>query len=509
MLPGFFFLLVPLAFLAVSLAWSRDWLLDLPGARRWVKLAVLLAGCFGALFTVYVAVRVLGVPTLDPAREAQIFQFSTPDTVSAPDNAADLYRQAARSTQPMPFAAPQVGKANSLELVRKASSMPFCEFSPLDKLTVFSSSYQTNSNRMALDSIETLLRTSILDHQNSGELEGAWDDLVVMLRVARQWSGRVPLNQALAALNFERASLSRAMLWAADSRQTPERLRSALEAYRKLPPMPAPAEPIRAEAQIIRNTVNLPRRELVEKLFEMRTEGSRHSDLWWHKVWVDLVTTPWELARTSRAFRLLYASEIMALQAGPPYAVWRATRITDGWSDLAQMTASPGQFIDTAALNGIEKSSPLVETFLASVDSYLASENDNEVERRACLQVLGLRQWQLRHDGRLPEKLQELVTSGVLADLPDDPYRPGHPFGYVRSSGQELLPLGEFSTIRTGSEEHKQLRRTAGSWLLYSVGPDRQDDQAANNSTRLGRGDLIFPVAESTIGGQEDSPRRN
>ena len=508
-LPRVFLLLVPLAFLAVSFAWSRDWLLDRPGARRWVKLAVLLVGCFGALFAAYVAVRVLGVPTLDPAREAQIFQFSTPTSVNAPDNAADLYRRAARSVQPMPFEAPRVVNANALELVRKASSLPFCQFSPLDKLTVFSSSYQTRSDTMALDSIATLLRESILDHQNKGDLDGAWNDLVVMFRVARQWSGRVPLTHALAALNCERTALSRAMRWAADSRQTPERLRSALDAYRKLSPMPTPAEPIRAEAQIIRNTENLPRRELVEKLFEMRAEGSQHSDLWIHKLWVDLVTTPWELARTRRAFRLLYASEIMALQAGPPYVGRRATRRADGSSDLALMIGSPGQFIDPAALNEIEQSSPLVQTFLPPVDSYLAYENDNEVMRRACLQILALRLWQVRHDGRLPEKLQELVTSGVLADLPHDPYRPGHPFRYVRSSGQELLPLGEFSPILMGSEVHKRLRPTAGSWLLYSVGPDRQDDQAANNMTSLGRGDLIFPLAESAAGGQEDSPRRD
>ena len=96
MMPSVFLLLVPLAFLAVSFAWSRDWMLNRPGARRWIKLAVLLAGCFGALFAAYVTVRVQGVPTLEPVREAQIFQFTTPTSAPAAENAADLYRQAAK-----------------------------------------------------------------------------------------------------------------------------------------------------------------------------------------------------------------------------------------------------------------------------------------------------------------------------------------------------------------------------------------------------------------------------
>jgi hypothetical protein len=32
--------------------------------------------------------------------------------------------------------------------------------------------------------------------------------------------------------------------------------------------------------------------------------------------------------------------------------------------------------------------------------------------------------------------------------------------------------------------------------LLYSVGPDRQDDQAAKNVDRLNRGDIIFPLKD-------------
>ncbi len=49
MMPSVFLVLVPLVFLAVSFAWSRDWMMNRPGARPWVKLAALLVGGFGAV----------------------------------------------------------------------------------------------------------------------------------------------------------------------------------------------------------------------------------------------------------------------------------------------------------------------------------------------------------------------------------------------------------------------------------------------------------------------------
>jgi hypothetical protein len=94
------------------------------------------------------------------------------------------------------------------------------------------------------------------------------------------------------------------------------------------------------------------------------------------------------------------------------------------------------------------------------------------------VQILALRTWQLQHDGRLPDKLQELVNSKLLDELPADPYWTGRHFGYTRSAGQSLLSLGERGPIRTGTAEVKRLRPTLGSWLLYSIGPDRRDDDA-------------------------------
>ena len=271
---------------------------------------------------------------------------------------------------------------------------------------------------------------------------------------------------------------------------------TCLYAFRKFPPMPNAAEPIRAEAQIMRNMEKLPQAELVEKIFDLKTQGRNHPDMWMDKLWVDLVTTPWELARTGRAFRLLLASKIEAAQYAGPWVSWRP----GGPLNLALITGTPGRILDFAALPEIEQSTPLVQTILPPIDRYLDYRDHNEAERRALVQILALRVWQLRHDGRLPWKLQDLVTSGVLAELPADPYTPGHPFGYVRSFGQALLPLGQLGPIQQGFEANQGARSTLGSWLLYSVGPDRQDDGARTNETNTGSGDLIFPLAESTTG---------
>jgi hypothetical protein len=359
---------------------------------------------------------------------------------------------------------------------------------------------------VAISSIPALLEMSILNQQNSGDMDGAWGDVLVAFRVARQCSGTVPLEQARAGLNCERVALSRAMVWAADSRQTPERLGSALDTYLGLPPMPDAAETIRAEAQIIKNTQQLPRAELVERLFEMRSQGSKPLDLWMHKLWVDFITTPWELARTGKAFRLLYASKIIEAQPDPS----NAGRPYFGTSESffqPLIIKAPSQVLSGASLEQILNTTPLVQTFFPLIDSYLQDRQYSTVEGRAFVQILALRIWQLRHNGRLPGKLHDLVTSSLLDRLPTDPYAPGHSFGYVLSSGQSLLPLGERSPVHQSPHDLNRLRPTPGARLLYSVGPDRRDDGAANNTTSMGRGDLIFPLEESITRGQAVSPQ--
>jgi hypothetical protein len=107
-------------------------------------------------------------------------------------------------------------------------------------------------------------------------------------------------------------------------------------------------------------------------------------------------------------------------------------------------------------------------------EPYLAAVDHNEVARRALMQILALRAWQLRHNGQFPERLSALVPD-ELPSLPNDPFS-GQPFGYVRSHGREVPPLhvALHGALALGEDAPKVPPR--GTRLLYSVGPDGLDD---------------------------------
>ena len=120
---------------------------------------------------------------------------------------------------------------------------------------------------------------------------------------------------------------------------------------------------------------------------------------------------------------------------------------------------------------------------------------DARVERGALLQIMAIRIWQLKHDGRFPESLSALVPS-ELAELPTDPYS-GRPFGYRPWHGE---PIG-----RTGnwlSHIQSNTKPPPGSRMLYSVGLNRQDDNANAGQDpdlkfgprRLERSDIVFVI---------------
>jgi hypothetical protein len=513
LVPGWVAAAVPFVILAVSWAWSGDWLLDLPGVWKWVKLALLLLGGLAAIFGLYVYDRTMTLPALDPVTSARLFQFTTARGRLAPEeNAASLYREAIKELKPNAAAQVDVLKEiiqegwgskgredaavlarheQALRLVRRASAMPGCRFVPIETMTEFE---VPNPGLESCLAFIPLLAMSARDRMARGDLDGAWGEIAVVFRVARHWSGAVPLVEAHQGLAAERWGLSLALLWAADPRQTPENLARALDAYRKLSEMPPAAETVRAEALIIRNTGALPRDEIVAQFLRWRIEPPNVPTAS-EKLWVDVLMPPWELARARKVFTLLYASKLAEAER-PPGRRYDESLRYNSWNGFQTRLGDPSTTVSGYELWRLFETTPLAKMSFANVDGFLTFWDRNLVGRRAVLQVLALRLWQVRHDGHLPTKLSELVPS-ILESLPDDPYNPANQgFGYVRSSGQALLPLGDLEPLGVQYNDSR-LRPVEDSWLLYSIGPDLRDDRAQfNDSSHVAKGDIIFRLPE-------------
>ena len=221
---------------------------------------------------------------------------------------------------------------------------------------------------------------------------------------------------------------------------------------------------MRAEARITRNTVDIPRSELIEKLLAMRSQP--HQPGIANKLWVDVATTPWELARVRKVMSVLYASKIVEAQSPPWETIVRSTSY-NGWADLKYKTDSRMVYISAYDLEELLQSTPLARMSMPGLDQFISYWNRNEVGRRALVQILALRSWQVKHGGHLPEKLADLVPA-ELEELPDDPYKANNAFGYIRSDGQLLLPLGELEPVESGTRP--KLRPTENCRLLYSRG---------------------------------------
>ena len=107
MIPFWGLLVLPVALLAVTWAWSGDWLLDRPAPGRYLRLGALLAGAFAVLLGGYIGYRAWGIP--DPGPIAPPSAWAATASLSSDRNAAELYREAARRLRAIPKGVPLPG----------------------------------------------------------------------------------------------------------------------------------------------------------------------------------------------------------------------------------------------------------------------------------------------------------------------------------------------------------------------------------------------------------------
>ncbi len=178
-----------------------------------------------------------------------------------------------------------------------------------------------------------LITLDLSDREEHGDLTSAWNDIMVLFRMAQHAGDRAGLMSAFAnVVLVERTALSHALEWAVAPGQTLERLQTALAAYRERPKMPSSADIVRAEANLVENTLELPTDRLRDWLNDMN--GTRPSQRVFTSVLIDAATTPWERARIRRVNRLTSQAWIQDAMREP----WQRSRLVDPEIEHAQAT---------------------------------------------------------------------------------------------------------------------------------------------------------------------------
>ena len=481
--------LFPILVLGVSRAWTGDWMNDLRGAPRWLRLGALMATAGAILVASYIGYRGWSVPDIGRPF-VTVAPSIAPVSVSTDQDAAADYEAifvATRELKPAGRVAHLVTKAvvegwdperdpaagwweerrGVVEPLRRAAEKPMATFPRAED----PNSIHGRVFRMGPPIF--LLGLDSAERRSRGDLAGAWDDLRAAFRITAQISRGGSLAEMSIALESRNQVLQWALAWSSDPRQTPALLRSALADFRALPPLEPFEESIKAEYALIDRTFRGAERDL-GLWSQIVLEGG------WPPYlralpWVMLAPS-WERERARRVLNLVFADQLELARLEP----------------VGQRLRRPT--IPPAELNWYIESTPLAQGFWRRGDAVFQSRHQDLLLGRALEQVLALRIWQLEHGGKYPSSLESLVPD-LLPSLPSDPYN-GIPFRYRPSEGQKLLPLGWSGLVGTVTGETSRSRPTApGQWLLYSVGPNQIDNAARTDyETFPASSDLIFPL---------------
>jgi hypothetical protein len=291
-----------------------------------------------------------------------------------------------------------------------------------------------------------------LQRQAHGDPQTFVDNLRVGLALSRNFRNRTPPSVALIGRNAETRFLGSAFdLWLRNlgkmDSQVLERLGEVLREHERLRPDDADVFKVQyllaqnrlefEPAKMIENHLPVPVQAAKERE-ELRQAECEAAALFWR--------IPWEHKRHERMLRM----------AAQPSSHRRA----ESWREL------------------------LFESLMSPIRRW-PSDQRSLVELRVALLKTALRLYQMRHDGRLPKTLTELVPE-CLPFLPSDPYD-GQPLRYRISKGEGISWFD-------GSTQKVE----AGQAVLWSVGTDgidqggvRQEHESAFHPTNS---DLIYLV---------------
>jgi hypothetical protein len=446
------------------------------------------------LFGGYIAFRAWSVPDSPPIPAPFTWTNLTPEPTPSDRDAAPVYREAGRlywelqgsevvGVDPITGVESRVYRARGArgpiddehpELVRRqilsdlhqASVRPECRFLDPSKLSIGSSLDLPPMNELA-----QTVNADFHERMRKNDLAGAWEDVEVLLRMAHHLSLLATDRTATESLQIESDALILARQWALDpgTKQTPEQLHAAITAYQNLPKVIPSAEVLKGEGRYTERSIDeIDEYKIIQLSGSSQSPDKRPSLTSVLYAW--LISPPWERERARRLARTMFPdlSENAALEP---------------FQRDQQLLRNIHIIYD---FQGTYSSSPLLRLLVPWMIPSLNKEDENLVERRALVQIMAIRGWQLKHDGQFPHMLEKLVPAELPA-LPLDPYS-GQPFHLIDAS---LRPT---ATPRSWPASVKPTTWPQGTKLLYSVGQNQRDERGLESPSGWMEGDIIFGI---------------
>jgi hypothetical protein len=515
MIPPWIAVLFPILVLGVSRAWTGDWMNDLRGPARWLRLGTMVGLAAVLLVASYIGYRGWGVPLIDPPIALTAVPTPTPlapDQDAAPDYAQILSKSppfrpgATWSNSEEAWVIAEPWNPQRLDLhamwavareqvaqLRRAAARPEARFTPRAAADSRIDPHIHDLWR-AID----LLGLDSAERSSRGDLAGAWDDLTAAFRMAAQVSRAGALDELGIALRQRAQVLQWALVWAADPHQKPAQLRSALAEFHTLPPRASFADCLRAEYALIARSSG--RIQGVPRLIPYGPTHTLFGSIDRVQMSSLLLAPAWEHERIRRVLPIWLAEQLEVERLEPWERIVKGTADTFDagyWKRCVDVPVTRGRA--AMVIRGSDVLHDLTTTLLVgefwwSAWDVLPARDEESVLSRTFEQMAALRIWQLEHAGQYPDTLAALVP-GLLPSLPADPYS-GMPFRYRRAEGQTVAPLGHSGLVARPVSAATE-PTLPGQWLLYSVGPDGRDDGAKREYEPFTDGtDLIFPLPE-------------
>jgi hypothetical protein len=300
-----------------------------------------------------------------------------------------------------------------------------------------------NSKFFVKPSLSNLLLLSARELESEGKLDEALDRYLAALRLARHSAQRGSETPWLVGNWIEQEVYRWLPLWAANSKQEPERIAAALRRVeQESADFPPASDAVKIEYAVMKEIMAL---DLASQVRILLGEPDEQLSLF-----ILERAAPWERARVGRVLdNLAFANfgavrefESLLARPGLDLSDWYDKSFADGSAFQRQhqrwSQAKPG-LLFAWAFHG---------------ESLVRSRIDTLTHRSACLVTLALlnRQWET---GKLPSRLDDLPEYALQFTL--DPWS-GQTFGY--------LP-------RRISNELKFSNATTSGPLLWSVGIDK------------------------------------